>query len=102
MRSQPSARFMPAPDGTPLTLAMIGLGIRCRASAMSATQCSRASRMARVAAARPRSAPEQKASPAPVMTMTRSSGEASTSRNTPSSSLNIAAFSVFFFSGRLT
>src|SRR5437867_6096462 len=68
---------------------------------MSATQCSRAS-AGRVSLPRsPRSAPEQNASPAPVMTRTRSDVEASTSRNTASSSLNIAAFIAFFLSGRL-
>ena len=69
---------------------------------MSATQCSRCIAW-RVSLPRSeRSAPEQKASPAPVMTSTRSVVDASTSRNTASSSLNIAAFIAFFRSGRLS
>ena len=91
---------MPAPTATPFTLAIVGFGMRCRASAMSATQCRRV-RVCRVSLPRsPRSAPEQKASPAPVITRTRSVGVASTSRNTASSSSNIIRFIAFFFSGR--
>ncbi|OGL20020.1 MAG: hypothetical protein A3K12_13100 [Candidatus Rokubacteria bacterium RIFCSPLOWO2_12_FULL_71_19] len=102
IRSQPSARLQPPPAATPLTLAMTGLGMRCSASATSAT-C----RMAVIGGPctggpAERSAPEQKASPAPVMTSTRSVGLAATSRNTASSSFHMAPFMAFFFSGRLS
>ena len=65
IRSQPRARFMPAPTATPFTLAMMGLGeMRWSARAMSATQCSRCIAW-RVSPPRSeRSAPEQNASPA--------------------------------------
>ena len=39
-KSQPSARFHPAPTATPVTLATVGIGSSCNASATSVRRCS--------------------------------------------------------------
>ena len=77
-RSQPRASDRPAPTATPSTLAIVGLVIRCKARATSPRRRMRDSpeRFGSVAgpSGSDRSAPEQKAPPAPVRTMARSSG----------------------------
>jgi hypothetical protein len=84
--SQPSARFMPAPAAAPLTAAMMGCGasrmarrVRSRPGAtfsrIGRSRCdSFASFMAFT------SPPEQNPLPAPVITITRTSGSALTRR----------------------
>ena len=39
IRSQPSARFSPAPTATPFTFAMVGFGISCSASPTQPKWC---------------------------------------------------------------
>ena len=83
-RSQPSASDKPAPTATPSTLAMVGLvtSVQGEGDVAQPAHARRGpSRLGSVAGplGSPRSAPEQKAPPAPVRTMTRSSGWSSTS-----------------------
>ena len=81
-RSQPSARFMPAPAAAPLTAAMMGWGasrmarsVRSRPGAIfSMSGRSRAPALASLMALT--SPPAQKPFPAPVMTITLTSGSA--------------------------
>ncbi len=107
MRSQPSARLQPAPAATPFTAAMVGFGSSCRASAQRPTV-----RIPAIALPAPppcsvfslgvRSAPEQKPSPAPVSTSTRSSRLSATSVNRSISSRHIGVLIAFNRSGRFS
>src|SRR5580698_7930468 len=103
-RSQPRASDRPAPTATPSNLAMVGLVIRCRARARSPRRRMRASpeRVGSVAGplGSERSAPEQKAPPAPVSTRARSSPRSSTSRNVSRSSVSMTPLAAFLRSGR--
>ena len=82
-RSQPSARFHPAPTATPVTFAMVGTGSSCSASATSVSLriLYRGWMSCRVAEM---SAPEQNAPPAPVSTSAR------TARSRPASAQRVA------------
>ena len=103
-RSQPSASDNPAPTAKPSTLAMVGLETWCRASATSPRRRMRArpDRVGSVAGplGSERSAPEQKAPPAPVSTITLSSGLSSTSSKVVRSSVSILPLAAFLRSGR--
>ena len=106
-RSQPSAKLRPAPAATPFTAARVGLCIswrrraHCPTTRIRATDAPTPPSMRSPASSSVRSAPEQKASPAPVITSTRSSGLLSTSSNTDRSSPHIAPLIAFFLAGRL-
>src|ERR1700722_17176191 len=103
-RSQPSARDNPAPTAKPSTLAMVGMETWCRARATSPRRRMRArpDRVGSVAGplGSERSAPEQKAPPAPVSTITLSSGLSSTSSKVLRSSVSILPLAAFLRSGR--
>ena len=78
IRSHPSARLHPAPAATPFTAAIVGNGSSCSRSAARPTMRIEATDAPAPVGASPpaaevRSAPEQNASPAPVITSTRSS-----------------------------
>ncbi len=104
IRSQPSASESPAPTANPSTFAMVGLDTWCRASATSPSRRmrDRPERVGSVAGplGSVRSAPEQKAPPAPVSTITRSSGVSSTSSKVARSSVSILPLAAFLRSGR--
>ena len=104
MRSHPRARDNPAPTANPSTLAMVGLVMWCRDRATSPRRRIRERPDCDASVAgplgSPRSAPVQNAPPAPVSTMTRSSGLRSTSSKVACSSRSITALAAFFRSGR--
>src|SRR5262249_8753771 len=107
IRSQPSARLQPAPTAAPLTAAIVGFGISCSRRTMRPSK-----RIECTALPTPplaalgsflsgvRSAPDVKASPAPVSTSTRSLRVIAISSNVSVSSRTIVVLIAFFFSGR--
>ena len=98
-RSHPSARFMPAPTASPFTFAMVGFGSSYSARAAAFTSpiaCSGGSDGPSAA----RSAPAQKAFPAPVITRTRSVGQCDTSSRSRRKSSHPSCGTAFLRCGR--
>ena len=103
-RSQPTARLSPAPAATPFTLATVGFAMPRSAAALRPTprMCSSRRPEVRGIPWSIRSAPAQKARPAPVTTRTRSSRLRATSPNTSSRPPHISPVIAFIVSGRLS
>ncbi len=101
-RSQPRARFIPAPTASPVTLARVGFGRVCRARAAAFTSCMAFSGCPPSTMLAPNSAPAQKAPPAPVITRTRSLSVSRTSRKICSRGSHMGPAIAFFTWGRLS
>ena len=101
-KSQMRAMLQPAPTATPRTLAMVGCGMR--ASAMHTSVMLRMDdngcNLSGWAEPPLRSAPLQNSPPAPVSTMTRSSGFDPISKNVCFSSAHMVPLAAFFLEGR--